>query len=133
IDHQAEVHRRRGIALPHREVIERLLLAVLDDLEIVLRQVGDEIAFLVRDGCGKGREVDAASEGDLRPGRAGERKRDQREKESLRLLRPWHEVLRHLRAILQRYNLWIVRCLAVCHTELVIRLLEAVLTPSAGP
>src|SRR4030095_6931240 len=31
----------------------------------------------------------------------------------------------------QRYNQRIVRCLAVCHTELVIRLLEAVLTPSA--
>jgi len=33
--------------------------------------------------------------------------------------------------IRQEYNLWIVRCLAVCHTELVVRLLEAVLTPSA--
>jgi nanoRNase/pAp phosphatase (c-di-AMP/oligoRNAs hydrolase) len=31
----------------------------------------------------------------------------------------------------EEYNLWIVRCLAVCHTELVVRLLEAVLTPSA--
>ena len=29
------------------------------------------------------------------------------------------------------YNRRIVRCLAVCHTELVVRLLEAVLTPSA--
>src|SRR6478735_42521 len=33
--------------------------------------------------------------------------------------------------IRQEYNSRIVRCLAVCHTELVIRLLEAVLTPSA--
>jgi hypothetical protein len=31
----------------------------------------------------------------------------------------------------EEYNPWIVRCLAVCHTELVVRLLEAVLTPSA--
>ena len=31
----------------------------------------------------------------------------------------------------QRYNRGVVRCLAVCHTELVVRLLEAVLAPSA--
>ena len=31
----------------------------------------------------------------------------------------------------QRYTLWVVRCLAVCHTELAVRLLEAVLAPSA--
>ncbi len=60
-----EVHRRAGVAVAVREVLDRLRLAVLDDLEVVLREIGDDIALLVGDGGGKGGEVDAGAEDGL--------------------------------------------------------------------
>ena len=45
-----------------REVLERLLLAVLDDLEVVGGEIGEVLALLVDDGDAEGREVDPGAE-----------------------------------------------------------------------
>ena len=135
IDHQAQVHRRRGVAVALREVVDRLLLAVLDDLEIVLREIGDDVALSVGDGRGKRGEIDAGAEHGLGPASKNEEQSTKNERAKTALL--LFVVLRSsclpsgMANSTQRYNPRIVRCLAVCHTELVVRLLEAVLTPSA--
>ena len=53
---------RRGFAVAAREVLNGLRLAVFDDDEIVLRQVGDEIALLVHGADTEGHEIDAGAE-----------------------------------------------------------------------
>ena len=71
VEHQAEVHRRRGVvAVAGREVADRLLPAVLVDLEVVERQVGDEVSFPVGDGGADVDEVDARPEAAAPAGRA---------------------------------------------------------------
>src|SRR5205085_648133 len=46
-----------------REVLERLLLAVLDDLEVLGTQIRKVLALLVDDGDAEGGEIDGGAEG----------------------------------------------------------------------
>ena len=62
VQHQAEVHGRARVASAVREILEGLWLAVLEDLEILFRQVGDDVALAVGDGHGEGGEIDAGAE-----------------------------------------------------------------------
>ena len=50
----------------HDGDVVRLRLAVLEDLEIGPRQIGDDVALFVGDGCREGREIDAGAVDGLR-------------------------------------------------------------------
>ncbi len=65
IEHQTQVHRRAGIAVAVRKVLDRLQLAVFDDLEVILREAGNQVPLLVGNGGGKSRQIDAAAEDGL--------------------------------------------------------------------
>ena len=67
---------RSGIA--GGEILDRLRLALLDDLEVVRRQPGDRRSLLVGDDDAEVDEIDAGAEGLLRRDRCREPRRVRR-------------------------------------------------------
>ena len=69
------MQRRSGLGISGGEELDRLRLAVLDDLEVVRRETGDRATLLVGDDHAEVDEVDAGAERLLlrRPPRASTR------------------------------------------------------------
>ena len=55
-----------GVAIAAREEVQPLRLAVLDDLEVVPGEVGDDLVLAIEHGDAEGDQVDAAAKRRLR-------------------------------------------------------------------
>ena len=68
VEHEPEVHGRAGVAVAAREKLDGLRLAVLEHLEVLYGEVGDDVALAVDHGDAEGGEIDAGAEPWLRAG-----------------------------------------------------------------
>ena len=62
VEQQADVQRRRVLGLARGEILQRLRLAVLEDLEVFRLEARDRLALLVDDGDAEVHEIDGGAE-----------------------------------------------------------------------